>query len=88
MLQGIEKVQLDSNKSSVFDESCRYIMDKLLEFAKNAMENRKSNSNDSFGYSCFHFFASDDFATICSTLLPTEPMRTIKSGWPILGSCR
>ena len=80
MLQGIEKVQLDSNKSSVFDESCRYIMDKLLEFAKNAMENRKSNSNDSFGYSCFHFFASNDFATICSTLLPTEPVQTIKYG--------
>ena len=39
---------LESNKSSVFDEACRYIMDRLLKFAKNAMENRKSNINDSF----------------------------------------
>ena len=71
---------LDSNKSSVFDEACRYIMDRLLKFAKNAMENRKSNTNDSLEYSCFHFFASNELATICSILLPTEPMQTIKSG--------
>ena len=68
----------------MFDEACRYIMDRLLKFAKDAMENRKSNTNDSFEYSCFHFYASDELATICSNLLPTEPMRTIKSGWPIL----
>ena len=39
---------LDLEKSQLFDETCRCIMDQLFDFAKVALENRRNNSSHSF----------------------------------------
>ena len=60
-------------------------MDKLLKFGENAMSNCNTTSSHSFEYSCFHYFSSNDFQKLCSSMLPTERMRTVKAVWPISG---
>ena len=66
---------LDVQKSQMFDECCRHIMDKLISFEKDAMLNRKLTSADSYEYRLFHFLVSKEFQLICSTMLSTNQCR-------------
>ena len=78
------KDTLDAEVSRKFDEACRSIMDVILSFLINSLQNRKNNKADSFEYQLWHFFLSEKLRNLCSMILPTTSMKEIKPGYTIL----
>ena len=70
---------LDESASYLFDEYCRHVMDRLIVFGRETMIHRANNSAGGYEYRLFTYLLSDEFDLICSTMLPTKPMQSIKA---------
>ncbi|KAL9184884.1 hypothetical protein ACHAXT_002661 [Thalassiosira profunda] len=67
-----------------FDDACRAIMDRLFEFSKDTLYNRKNRLADSWEYRWYQLLISEEFAEICWTRLPTDAMKHTGAAWPML----
>ena len=76
---------LEPSVSHKFDEACRRIEDKFLEFSAAALLNCRNKTMDFYEYKWFHFVCSEEYADICWTSMPTYTLRNVNAGWMILG---
>ena len=76
---------LEDSTSRLFDEYCRLVMDRLVPFCRETMLHRTNTSADGYEYALFRFLLSDEFDLICSTMLPTKKIQSIKAAWTIAG---